>query len=80
MEAYVEMVALAFASSRELSSAPSCNVMAIENRDFEAMVYKRLADVLKQQARYDDAIAAYQYIPETWPEDPENPTYQWTIA
>jgi TolA-binding protein len=50
------------------------------DRTFEPKVYKRLADVLTQQARYDDAIAAYREIQVRWPSDPENPTFQYRIA
>ena len=49
-------------------------------RDYEAKVYKKLADVLTQQARYEDSVAVYRYIQDRWPNDPENPTYQWTLA
>jgi len=81
----IEYTAISFSDVAEASGQNPITVAQsfyarVGNRDFESKVYKRLADVLKQQARYDDAIAAYQYIQETWPEDPENPTYQWTIA
>jgi hypothetical protein len=36
--------------------------------------------VLTKQARYEDAIATYAYIQTRWPNDPENPTYQFRIA
>lgn len=49
-------------------------------RSYEAKVYKSLAKVLEQQARWDEAIATYSYLQETWPSDPDNPTYQWQIA
>lgn len=49
-------------------------------RDYEAKVYKKLADVLTQQARYEDSVSVYRYIQDRWPNDAENPTYQWTLA
>lgn len=49
-------------------------------REFEPDVYKQLADVLTQQARYDDAIGLYSYIQTRWPFDKENPTFQYRIA
>lgn len=52
----------------------------VGNRTYEPKVYKRLADVLTQQARYDEAIAVYHEMQTRWPNDPENPTYQFTIA
>ena len=52
----------------------------VGERTFEPEVYKRLADVLVQQARYEDAIDTYRYIQQRYPEDPENPDYQWKIA
>lgn len=54
--------------------------MMVGEREFEAKVYKRLADVLTQQARYEDAVAVLQHIQERWPNDPENPTFQWKLG
>ncbi len=52
----------------------------VGHRDFEDKVYKRLADVLTQQARYAEAIDVYRYIQDRWPNDPENPDFQWKVA
>lgn len=52
----------------------------VGERDFEHDVYKHLAEVLTQQARYRQAIAAYEYLQERWPDDPENPTYEWKVG
>ena len=52
----------------------------IGGRSYESEIFKRLADVLKQQARYDDAIATYEYLQARWPDDPENPDFQWMVA
>lgn len=52
----------------------------VGKREYEAKVYKKLADVLTQQARYEESVAVYRYIQDRWPNDPENPTYQWTLA
>ncbi len=52
----------------------------VGERPFEPKVYKRLADVLTQQARYEDAVSVLQYIQSRWPNDPENPTYQWQLG
>ncbi|MCB9761536.1 MAG: tetratricopeptide repeat protein [Alphaproteobacteria bacterium] len=49
-------------------------------REFEIEVVKKLAEVLVNQARYEEAIATYRYIQSTWPNDPENPEYQMAIA
>jgi cellulose synthase operon protein C len=49
-------------------------------RPYEDKVYKRLADVLTQQARYEDAIRTYEFIQTRWPNDAKNPDYQWQIA
>ncbi len=52
----------------------------IGDREYENKVYERLADVLMQQARYDEAIIAYNYMIQRWPDDPKNPTFLWTVA
>lgn len=49
-------------------------------RPWEHDVMARLADTLLQQARFDQAIIAYQYLQERWPLHPENPVYQNNIA
>ncbi|MEL6347964.1 MAG: tetratricopeptide repeat protein [Myxococcota bacterium] len=52
----------------------------VGDKPFEKTVYERLADVLIQQARYEDAIDTYAFMQERWPNDPKNPDYQWQIA
>ncbi len=52
----------------------------VGTREYEPDLYKALADVLVEQARYEEAIAAYETIQTTWPDDPDNPTYQWEVA
>jgi len=52
----------------------------VGERAFEDRVYKRLADVLTQQARYEEAIGTLEYYQQRWPLDPENPTLQWNVA
>ncbi len=49
-------------------------------RPFERDVYVRLATVLTDQARFEDAIDTYAYLQGRWPDDPENPTHQWRVA
>ncbi|MCB9779141.1 MAG: tetratricopeptide repeat protein [Alphaproteobacteria bacterium] len=49
-------------------------------RDHEKDVYARLASVLQDQARFEDAIDVYTYLQDRWPDDPENPNHQWRIA
>ena len=52
----------------------------VGDKPFEPKVYERLADILTQQARYEDAIDTYQFMQERFPLAPENPDYQWKIA
>lgn len=52
----------------------------VGERSFEPKVYKRLADVLVQQARYEEAVETYNYIQQRWPNDAENPDFQWQVA
>ncbi|HJN75319.1 MAG TPA: tetratricopeptide repeat protein [Myxococcota bacterium] len=53
---------------------------SVGGRDYEDEIIKSLADVLVQQARFEDAIATYEYIQTRWPHDPENPDYQMEVA
>ena len=81
----IEYTAISFSDVADRTGENPVNVAQgfysrVGNREFEPKVYKRLADVLKQQARFDEAIEAYTYLQETWPEDPDNPDYQWTVA
>lgn len=52
----------------------------VGERAFEKDIYVRLASVLTDQARFQDAIDVYVYLQDRWPDDPENPTLQWRIA
>ena len=81
----IEYTAISFSDVADRTGQNPVNVAKdfygrIGTREFEPKVFKRLADVLKQQARFDEAIQAYTYLQDTWPNDPENPDYQWTIA
>lgn len=52
----------------------------VGERGYEIEIMKRLARTLYDQARYDEAIAAYSYLQTRWPNDPENPDFQMEIA
>ncbi len=52
----------------------------VGERPFEQDVYVRLATVLTDQARFEDAIDVYRYLQDRWPDAGENPTHQWRIA
>ena len=49
-------------------------------REYEIKIYKRLADVLTQQSRFDEAIATLKLVQDRWPEDEDNPSFQRQIA
>ncbi len=49
-------------------------------RDYENDVFRSLAEVLEQQARFEDAIEALEYYQDRWPLDPGNPTLQLKVA
>jgi tetratricopeptide (TPR) repeat protein len=81
----VEYTAISFSDQADMSGDYPVDIAAafyerIGDRPFESRVYKRLADVLIQQSRYEDAIATYEFIQKRWPNDPENPDFQWKIA
>lgn len=50
------------------------------DRPYEIKIVKRLAEVLIQQARYEEAIATLGFLQQEWPEDGDNPTFQRQIA
>jgi TolA-binding protein len=52
----------------------------VGQRDYEQDIYIHLADVLTRQARYHQAIQAYEYLQTRWPDSPENPEYQFKVA
>lgn len=49
-------------------------------RPYEIKIIKRLAEVLIQQARYEEAIATLDFLQKEWPTDADNPTFQRQIA
>ena len=81
----IEYTAIAFSDIADLEGDSPTEVAKsfyrqIGERSFESKVFKRLADVLTQQARYKEAVEVYEYYQNRWPNDPENPTFQWTIG
>jgi cellulose synthase operon protein C len=81
----IEYTAISFSDMADRKGIPPIAVaqqfyLDIGQREFEPKVYKRLADVLVQQARYEDAVAVYTYIQDRWPNDAENPNYQWQLG
>lgn len=52
----------------------------VGSREYEDDVFLALADVLEQQARFEDAIEALEYYQDRWPLDPNNPTLQLKVA
>ncbi|MEE2829550.1 MAG: tetratricopeptide repeat protein [Myxococcota bacterium] len=42
-------------------------------------VYIQLASILKDQARYEDAIEAYTYLQQASPNHPMGPEFQWQV-
>jgi TolA-binding protein len=52
----------------------------VGERGYEQDIFIQLADVLTKQARYMEAIEAYEYLQTRWPNTPENPEYQFKIA
>ncbi|MEC8193080.1 MAG: tetratricopeptide repeat protein [Myxococcota bacterium] len=81
----VEYTAISFSDQSDQAEMHPVDVAKafysrIGEREYENKVYDRLANVLMQQARYAEAITAYDYLIQRWPTEPENPTYMWTIA
>lgn len=52
----------------------------VGDRPYEVEIVKKLAKILEQQARREDAIEAYRYLQDRWPLEPDNPKYQHRIA
>ena len=51
-----------------------------EERAYEPDILNYLADNMKTQVRFLDAIEVYEYLQERWPLAPDNPVYQNNIA
>ena len=53
---------------------------SVGEREFELEIFERLAEVLIEQANYDKAIVAYEYLQKRWPLNAKNPEFQHTVA
>ena len=87
----IQYAAISFADMSDLQSRNSETKISpltvaekffegVGQRDYEQDIYIQLADVLTRQARYYEAIESYEYLQTRWPENPDNPEYQNTIA
>ena len=81
----IEYTAISFSDVADIKGQHPLEVArtfysGLGGRDYELEVYKRLGDVLSQQARYDYAIDVYNHIQQAWPTDPDNPKFLWTVA
>ena len=81
----IEYTAISFSDVADINGQEPIAVAGafyrtVGEREFEAQVYKRLADVLTQQARYEFAIDVYEFLQKRWPNDPENPEFLWSVA
>lgn len=81
----IEYIAISFSDVADNNGEHPLDVAkrfyaGIGERDAELKVYKRLADVLTQQARYEYAIDIYDYLQQRWPYDAENPDFLWKTA
>ena len=81
----IEYTAISFSDVADIQGQHPLEVArafyaGIGGRDYELEVYKRLGDVLSQQARYDYAIDVYNHIQQAWPNDADNPEFLWTVA
>ena len=52
----------------------------VGDRPYRIDIVKQLAGTLVEYGRFEEAIATYEYIQSAWPNDPENPDYQFQIA
>ena len=52
----------------------------VGDRPYRVDIVKQLAGTLIEYGRFEEAIATYEYIQSVWPDDPENPDYQFQIA
>jgi cellulose synthase operon protein C len=52
----------------------------VGERPYELDIDRRLADVLRRQVQNEEAIAAYTYLQQRWPLEPENPQFQNLIS
>lgn len=52
----------------------------IGEKKWEHDVIERLAEILRTQAKYEEAIATFTFLQDRWPLHPRNPEYQNRIA
>lgn len=52
----------------------------IGEKKWQHDVADRLADVLWVGARWEESVAAYEWLQTRWPTDPKNPVYQQNVA
>ena len=52
----------------------------VGERPYRVDIVKQLAATLVEYGRFEEAIATYEYIQSSWPNDPENPDYQFQVA
>ncbi len=81
----IDYAAISFADMGDHHKVPPLEVAekffeGVGERDYEQDIYIKLADVLTRQARYDEAIGAYEYLQQRWPLNPENPEFQFKVA
>lgn len=81
----IDYAAISFADMGDHHKIPPLQVaeeffQGVGERDYEQDIYIKLADVLTRQARYDEAIGAYEYLQTRWPDNPENPEFQFKVA
>jgi cellulose synthase operon protein C len=58
----------------------SAHLAKLGDKKWQHDVVERLAKILEQQTKYDEAIDVYRYLQTQWPLDPKNPIYQHEIA
>jgi TolA-binding protein len=58
----------------------SAHLAKVGEKKWQHDVVERLAKILEQQTKYDEAIDVYRFLQKRWPLDPNNPIYQHNIA
>ncbi len=81
----IQYVAISFADMADtLKKSPTDLAESFFDVDdpkpYEPDIFEALAEILVQQARWEEAIKTYRYMQDRWPLLPGNPQYQYRIA
>ncbi len=81
----VEYLAISYADmadkqGKKPTAVAAAHLARVGDKKWQHDVVERLAKILEQQTKFEDAVEVYRYLQKKWPLDPTNPIYQHEIA